>query len=502
MSRFGDIMQNFIMSNPKRANWFLSKVPPSLLEKLGRKNALMIFQEVAKKVPAYKEFLAQQKINPVEIKDFKEVPVIDKESYLLKYPFEKLCLEDLDMMDVIYRSSGNSGKPFYWPQLISKDKRMPQYFEFYYRYLLELDKYSTLVINVLDMGIWIAGITVTTNLKQVALTGKYRLTIISPGSDVKNALDIIERFSKLYDQILLIGYPPFLENLVLEGEKRGINWPTMRVRIQTGGEPFSEAWRGKLREKLGVTENDLLAVTGVFGSSDTGSGMAGFETALTILIKRLASQDNKLCLSLFGSSQLPTLLQFIPMSYFIEEIDGEIILTAKSGIPLVRYNIHDRGGVISFQRMIKILSSFGYNVISLLRQMGYQEIWHLPFFYCFGRRDAISIDGANIYAEDIGAIITEMNMEEINNYKIGIGEEGGRVRFMILLELKEGINVEDEMVRNYHDLFLSKLQDLNFDFAHAYKNNPQSCDPLIKIYEFGQGPFAGEKNRIKQKHIL
>lgn len=503
MSRFGDLMQNFIMSNPKRASWFLSKAPTWLLEKLGRKNALTVFREAAQKIPAYQDFLYHHGVNPEKIKNLEEVSLTDKENYLRTYSFKDLCLEPLGKMDIIYRSSGNSGIPFWWPQLSSKDKAIPRYFELYYRYLLDLDNYSTLVINVLDMGVWIAGITVATNLKQVALTGKYQLSVISPGSDIQSALEIIEKLGKLYDQILIIGYPPFLENLVAEGEKVGINWQGMRVRIQTGGEPFSETWREKLRGKLGVAENDLLAVTGVFGSSDTGSGMAGFETPLTILVKRLATQNKKLCTELFGGVQLPTLVQFVPMSYFIEEIDGEILLTSKSGIPLIRYNIHDRGGVVSFDKMLETLHFHGYDVILLLSQMGYRTIWRLPFFYCFGRKDAISIDGANIYAEDIGTAIAEARIEEINDYKLTIrSDEGQNIRFTILVELKEGVKLKDGMVKFYHDLFLRKLLELSFDFNNAYKNNPQSCDPLIKIYRFSQGPFAEEEERIKQKHIL
>lgn len=508
MSQFGDIMQNFIMSNPKRASWFLSKAPTKLLEKLGKKNVLALIGEAALKIPAYQDFLSNHGINPQKIRSLEEIPLTDKENYLRKYPFEKLCLEPLGKMDLIYRSSGNSGTPFWWPQLTSKDKVIPRYFELYYRYLLNLDKYSTLVVNVLDMGVWIAGITVATNLKQVALNGKYQLTIISPGSDIKSALEIIEKFGKLYDQILIVGYPPFLENLVIEGEKIGIKWQEIRVRIQTGGEPFFEAWRQKLREKLGIAEDDLLAVTGVFGSSDTGSGMAGFETALTILIKRLVSRDQELSRQLFGSNQLPTLVQFVPMSYFVEEVDGEIILTSKSGIPLIRYNIHDRGGVIPFDEMLKRLNYWDYDVTQILNQKGYKTIWRLPFFYCFGRRDAISIDGANIYAEDIQTILSTSNMEYINNFKIGIeGNEAQNIRFTICVELKEDASTLDskeidELKKKYHDISLEKLIELNFDFHNAYKNNPKSCDPLIKIFQFGQGPFAGEENRIKQKHIF
>ncbi|MEW6189330.1 MAG: hypothetical protein AB1466_04355, partial [Actinomycetota bacterium] len=400
MSKFGGLMQNLVMVNPKRANLFLSNAPAKLLEKLGRKNALAIFREAAQKVSAYQYFLEEHSIDPRKIKYWEEIPLTDKENYFRKYPFEELCLEPLGMMDIIYRSSGNSGQPFYWPQLASKDKMIPAYFDLYYNYLFDL-RHSTLIVNVFAMGAWVAGITITTNLKQIALKDDYKLTIVSPGSDIKIALELIERFGKLYDQILIIGYPPFIEHLISKGEETGIKWQEMRIRIQTGGEPHTEAWREKVKERLGIAKDDLLGVTSVFGSSDTGSGMVGFETALTILIKKLASQNEKLCVELFKGIRLPTLMQFVPMSYFVEEVDGEIVFTTKSGIPLIRYNIHDRGGVISFNQLIEILHSHGYNIFSLLRQAGYETIWRLPFFYCFGRRDAVSIDGANIYAEDI-----------------------------------------------------------------------------------------------------
>ena len=508
MSKFGDLMQSFIMSKPQRAGWFLSKAPASVLEKLGKKNAVALVQEAALKIPAYQDFLSSRGVDPQKIKNLEELPMTDKESYLQKYPLEELCLEPAKKMDIIYRSSGNSGIPFWWPQLTSKDKTVSRYFDFYYKYVLDLEKYSTLVVNTFAMGLWVAGMTIATNFKQVALTGKYPLTIVSPGSDIESSLEVVTRFGKLYDQIFIMGYPPFLGNLVTQGKEMGIKWPEMRIRVQTGGETFSEAWRQNLREELGITESDLLAVTSVFGSSDTGSGMAGFENALTILIKRLCSRDSQLCSALFGSNRLPTLVQFVPMSYFVEEIDGEIVLTSRSGIPLLRYNIHDRGGVIPFKAMLEKCSELGFDLISLLDQNGYREIWRLPFFFCFGRMDAVSIDGANIYIDDVQAALSLNGAEDINNFKMAVERNKAQnMRFVIYVELKEGfikISAQDKakLIKKYHNIFLAKLTDLNCDFRNAYENNTESCDPQIRIYRFGQGPFTNEENRIKQRHVL
>jgi len=57
MSKIGRIFQNFILSNPKRAIWFMKTMPASFWEKQGRKLALEAFREAVKNSPAYQDFL-------------------------------------------------------------------------------------------------------------------------------------------------------------------------------------------------------------------------------------------------------------------------------------------------------------------------------------------------------------------------------------------------------------------------------------------------------------
>ena len=54
---------------------------------------LKLFHEAARRVPAYKDFLKKNKVNPAKIKTFKDfqfVPPISKKNYLRQYPLEKL----------------------------------------------------------------------------------------------------------------------------------------------------------------------------------------------------------------------------------------------------------------------------------------------------------------------------------------------------------------------------------------------------------------------------
>ncbi|MCX6806987.1 MAG: hypothetical protein NT135_02610 [Candidatus Berkelbacteria bacterium] len=135
--KIGDLMQKFFMSNPKRAKWFISTMPASFWEKQGRKKALATFHEAATKVPAYREFLNDSKINPNYVKDyndFQKIPFTDKKKYLLKSNLKDLCLDgSLRGMYVICRSSGSSGKALYWPRVPKQDEFLPYGLEQMYR---------------------------------------------------------------------------------------------------------------------------------------------------------------------------------------------------------------------------------------------------------------------------------------------------------------------------------------------------------------------------------
>ena len=65
---------------------------------------------------------------------------------------------------------------------------------------------------------------------------------------------------------------------------------------------------------------------------------------------------------------IPTLFQYNPAGSFIEEINEEIVLTTKNATPLVRYNIHDKGGIIKFREMEEILKKYGYDYKKLIKK--------------------------------------------------------------------------------------------------------------------------------------
>jgi len=76
-----------------------------------------------------------------------------------------------------------------------------------------------------------------------------------------------------------------------------------------------------------------------------------------------------------------------------------------------------------------------------------------------------------------------------------------------MIELEKGVKLysqaeESKLEKQFHDIFLFKMLELNSDFRDAYRVDSQSTNPIIKIYHFGEGPFAEDKKKIKRRYVL
>ena len=105
----------------------------------GFQKALEAFRTASAKVPAYKDLLRKKGINPVHIrtlKDFQKLPVIDKKTYIHKYPFKDL-FGDRTIPPMAYASSGSSGKPTFWFTNDAHEQRGGQLHELIFRNRLD-----------------------------------------------------------------------------------------------------------------------------------------------------------------------------------------------------------------------------------------------------------------------------------------------------------------------------------------------------------------------------
>ncbi len=507
-------LQSLILDKPKSALKMLSIMPSSYWQKAGKKLAKSVANGAIDKVPAYRDFLKNNHYGGKEIatmEDFSQLPIMDKENYINCYDLEqKLGEPNLNHHYTVERSSGHGGNPLFWPRNYAIDKFFSQYIEIAFLQAYRIDVKSTLVILTFALGTWTSGEKTADALRRVASSGRYDMTVITPGTSVEEIIEILSDLSPRYKQTIIIGYPPFIKTVIDSAIEQKINIKDLKIKIGLGGEGHSIEWRNHILEKIGASKNDLAAISSAYGAADIGIAI-GREYPITILIRNLANKDKDFAKELFGeNSIIPSLYQYNSSAY-IEAVDGELVFTANNGIPIVRYNIHDAGGVIDYQSMINITAAYGYDTTKILKNMGYRsdDIWRLPFFYTYGRSDGtISVIGANIYPENFQSALLSEETVAIHAFKLGIREDLTSVtRPELHIELNSDISdlteaEQSDLVLKYHDLFINHLKKVNRDFKDAFRSDPKSCDIKVQIHHFGKGPFGHESAKIKRRYII
>lgn len=375
-----------------------------------------VFQQAAAQVPAYGDFLRRQAIDPSAIytkEDFKKLPLTSKKTYLQQYNLEDLILGGSLYQPLIFCStSGSTGEPYYFPRT---DNLSTQYARILQDYLLQTDpakKKKTLVLLGFGMGVWIGGVITLRAFEIAAKQLQYPLSILPVGYNKAELYKALRLLAPQYDQVIIVGYPPFVKQIVDEAASEGIDFASLRVRLLFAAESFTETFRDYLCQKTGA--QPLLDTLNVYGTADIGA-MAN-ETPLSILIRRLASKDKALFRSIFGQIQkTPTLAQYNPRFISFESVDDEIVLTGKAVLPLVRYAVGDNGGTVTFAHMKRLLKKHGYDIVAETAKAGVAHtIRTHPFVFVYERKNfSVTLHGINIYPEFVKESLLDDTISQI-----------------------------------------------------------------------------------------
>lgn len=368
-----------------------------------KKNLLSLFKEALDTVPAYKKFLASKKIDGKKIKtinDFTAVPSVTKKNYLRKYSWKELCKNDSLTKEslVMTSTSGSTGEPFYFPRTALVDIQSSLYHEMFLRSSKIKKNKSTLVIDCFGMGVWIGGLITYQAFKYIGERG-YPLTIITPGINKKEIFQALRNIGAYFDTIIICGYPPFIKDLIDDGKDNGILWGSYNLRIIFAAESFSETFRDYIAKEAGI-KNIYRDTMNIYGSADLGT-MAQ-ETPISILVRRIALSNSSLYKRLFGqATRLPTFTQFIPDCIVFESKKDSVMCTGNSALPLIRYEIGDNGGVLSYKDVETICKEEGVTLIDEIKKAGLEDTYtELPFVYVYERSDfSASFYGVLIYPE-------------------------------------------------------------------------------------------------------
>jgi phenylacetate-CoA ligase len=458
---------------------------------------LELFHRAAGSVPAYQDFLHAHGVDPAQVRDiadFRELPLMTRENYHLRYPLPQRCRDGrLESCDMIAVSSGSTGRPAYWPRSLTDELAVAARFEQIFHDSFEADRQPTLAVVCFPLGTWVGGLYTASCCRHLALKG-YPVTVIAPGNDKEEILRVTPELAPGFAQTVLLGYPPFLKDVIDTGISRGVNWPSMGVRLVLAGEVFSEDWRDLVGSRAGLRRpaHDSAAL---YGTAD--AGVLGNETPLSITIRRFLARAPQAAHALFGQSRLPTLVQYDPLSRFFEAIDGTLLFTGDNGVPLIRYHIADEGGVLSYEEMLEFCTTYGFDPLADHR--GKRGAPPLPFAYVFGRSHfTVSFFGANIYPENVAAGLEQSAVSGwvTGKFVLEVAEDTDRnPHLAIAAELAPGEYSSTDRQLLAAESIRAQLSRLNSEFAHYV---PEACQtPRVTLLPAGDPDYfpRGVKHR-------
>ena len=317
--------------------------------KLGIWRAWRSFYLAYRRVPAYRDYidkrggLPELHLTPGLFPDLSAIPEMDKASYVKAYPIhQRMKGGKLPRRGVMVdESSGSSGTPTSWVRGPVERQIVSQMMRLSYRESVDRHR-PVFILNAFALGAWATGMNVSLSLTPSSI-------VKSTGPNLDKIVGTMLEFGPGYRYVVM-GYPPFLKGLA---DDRRIDWDKYVVDAGYGGEGISEGLRTYLGKRF-------KRVVGSYGASDLEVNMA-IETELCIALRRAISDDPELRAALIRTDYgvTPMIFQYNPMAYYVEtNAAGELVVTMSRPYhiaPKVRYNIHDRGHVLRFPQLKRIL---------------------------------------------------------------------------------------------------------------------------------------------------
>jgi phenylacetate-CoA ligase len=470
-------------------------MPPSAsarydLSRQAQTQALRTAQAAAAQVPAYGRFLRQAGYDVGRLRrfeDFCDLPIMDKGSYLSRYPVAERCPQsDVARSNRVTLSSGSSGLPTLWPRWPEQNAATFAAVGSMLQDHFQIRERWSLIVLTVGVGSWGFGGTLIHLAGSVLSEPGMRGTLVTPGLNVEETFRFVEELSPHYDQTILIGYPAPLAHLLEAGVQRGISWPDINTRAVAGGEYMPMGLRERILAYVGADADRLTGLINLFGTTEV-AGIIGYETHLSLLLARLCARTPALGEALFGSPIIPSIIQYNPLVYFIQDHESELLLTVRGAVPLIRYNTRDRGGLLCFEDVLARARDFGYDLGEELRARGFSRsaLRPLPFQYVFGRTDGIIVHGINVYTDQVRHALEESRLEAYHTGNLQLSastDAEGRATICITIELRRGAVPTESLQAQYH--------------ARLVEGLLQTSSILRAVYQAGGGRLHVELDLV------
>jgi phenylacetate-CoA ligase len=315
---------------------------------------------------------------------------------------------------------------------------------------------------------------------------------VTPGNNRAEILRIVRALAPEFEQVVLFGYPPFLKDVIDAGRADGLAWAKHRVGIVTAGEVFNESWRSLVAERLGA-QDPALSTASLYGTAD--GGVLANESPLSIRVRRFLAERPAAARELFGEARLPTLCQYDPLHRYFEQDGEQLLFSGDGAVPLVRYRILDRGGVIPFRQLLAFTRDHGWDP-TLEPEPAVRD---LPFVFVFGRSGfALSFYGANVYPENValGLEQPEVAPHVTGKFVMQLAHTREQdVELEVVVELGPEREASDELARVVARSLRAQLEQQNSEFLNYAPAERRT--PRVRLLPFADRDYfpLGVKHR-------
>ena len=448
-----------------------------------------IARRAERRVPAYREFVAPRERH----RTFKERPVTSKESYILRFPASQVLAEDQRNVFAIFRSSGASGRAMYWPYLRFPARYAGWNMQYFLEYCFAIRHKKTLAIVADALGSWMGGDELPWVLKCVSMRVRYHFSVITPGNNQPETIEIINDLEPRVDQIILFLCPSYVPYLQLQAESMGKRLPLDKLRYLVFGEPIPESLRMRLQADAGVPPHEPFMLS-LYASADTG--MLGVESPASVALRKLLTLNEELASELGFSQPIPHLFHYAAPDAYLETLGGELCVTRWQGVPIVRYNLHDRARLYRWRALREaVLKS---NSIAAADEPWREVIRKSPRIFSDlialeGRSDALIFGGSNFSAAMLDEVVHAPALQSVLSgmYKVRAGWRGSRQVLEWDLELRPGTTVDAANSGRVYDGLIQGLCRVQSGFRNNWGNMYAAfdSDPARRILELRWHPW-------------
>ena len=369
-------------------------LPRPALEALQLKRLQVVLERVYANVPFYKGSYAKAGILPSDVKcldDLQRLPFTTKQDMRDSYPYD-LFAAPMEEIVRIHASSGTTGKP---TVVGYTQKDISTWTDLMARSFMAAGAHKGDIIhNAYGYGLFTGGLGAHYGAERLGAS-----VIPISGGNTKRQIMIMQDFGST----VLTCTPSYSLFMAEEAKSEGVDFRTLKLRVGIfGAEPWSEAMRVEIEQKLNISAIDIYGLSEIMGP-----GVA------------IECIEAKKGLHIWEDHFIPEIIDPVSGQRLPEGELGELVITTitKQGIPLIRYRTRDITSLIYEPCMC------GRTHARIARMSGRSD-------------DMLIIRGVNVFPSQIEAVLVSIEGIE-PHYMLIVDRQGTLDTLTVQVEVSE-----------------------------------------------------------------